>query len=417
MEEHVMNERASIPKTGLSPERLGRLSSVLHSYVERGEIAGVVALIHRHGEEAAAWAIGWQDREAQLPIQRNTLFRLMSMTKPVTAVAALMLVEEGRIRLYDPVDAWLPELAHPMVMRDPDGSPEEVYPAPRSITLHDLLTYRLGIGWGTSSLWSRIFALMPYPPRLEQEERLDPDAWMARLGALPLVYEPGARWLYQVASDVLGVLIARITSLLLETVLRERIFEPLGMVDTSFWVPQEKRRRLAVLYAKAATGELTVVDHPQSTGWAEPPLFPSGGAGLVSTSDDYQRFGRMLLGKGKLDGMRLLSRKTVEAMTTDYLTPEQHSHPFFAFDRYDADRSGMWSNRGFGYGIAVRTRRIGLGPSVGSLSWPGAFGTLFLADPQEDLMATLLLQVASANPFYTQVGEDFFTLTYQAITD
>lgn len=412
-----MRERASAPYGGLSRERLSHLTHVLRGYVERDEIAGIVALIHRHGVQAYVEAIGWQDREARIPIQRDTLFRLMSMTKPVTAVAALTLVEEGRIRLYDPVDSWLPELAQRMVMRDPDGSPEEVYPAPRSITLHDLLTYRLGIGWGTSSLWPEIFALMPYPPRLEQEERLDPDAWMARLGALPLVYEPGARWLYQVASDVLGVLIARITGQPLETVLRERIFEPLGMVDTSFWVPPEKRSRLAVLYAKAATGELTVADHPQSTGWAEPPLFPSGGAGLVSTADDYQRFGRMLLGKGELDGVRLLSRKTVEAMTTDYLTPEQHNHPFFAFDRYDADRSGMWTNRGFGYGVAIRTKQIGLGPSVGSLSWPGAFGTLFLVDPQEHLMATLLLQAGSANPFYTQVGEDFLTLTYQAIAD
>jgi CubicO group peptidase (beta-lactamase class C family) len=126
---------------------------------------------------------------------------------------------------------------------------------------------------------------------------------------------------------------------------------------------------------------------------------------------------RMLLNKGELDGVRLLSRKTVEAMTTDYLTPEQHSHPFFAFDRYDMDRSGMWDNRGFGYGVALRTRRIGLGPSVGSFGWPGAFGTAWIADPQEGLTATLLLQVGSANPFYTQVGEDFFTLTYQAITD
>jgi CubicO group peptidase (beta-lactamase class C family) len=417
MEEHEMNERASTQKMGLSQERLGRLSSVLHGYVERGEIPGMVALIHRHGEEAYAETIGWQDREAQFPIQRDTLFRIMSMTKPVTTVAALMLVEEGRIRLYDPVDAWLPELAHPMVMRDPAGSPEEVYPAPRSITLHDLLTYRLGIGWGTSSLWPRIFALMPYPPRLEQGERLDPDAWMARLGALPLLYEPGERWLYQVASDVLGVLIARIANQPLETVLRERIFDPLSMVDTSFWVPLEKRSRLAVLYTKGPTGELTVADHPQSTGWAEPPLFPSGGAGLVSTADDYQRFGRMLLGKGNLDGVRLLSRKTVEAMTTDYLTPEQHTHPFFEFDRYDADRSEMWTNRGFGYGVAVRTRQVGLGPSVSSFGWPGAFGTTWIADPKEDLMATLLLQVGSANPFYTQVGEDFVTLTYQAICD
>jgi CubicO group peptidase (beta-lactamase class C family) len=412
-----MSESARLPRGELSPARLNRLSSILHGYIERGEIAGMVALIHRHGEEAAAWAMGWQDREAQTPIQRDTLFRLMSMTKPITAVAALMLVEEGRLRLYDPVDAWLPELAQRMVMRDPDGLPEEVYPAPRAITLHDLLTYRLGIGWGTSSLWPQIFALMPYPPRLEQEERLSPDTWMARLGALPLVYEPGARWLYQVASDVLGVLIARVVGQPLETVLRERIFDPLGMVDTSFWVPPDKCHRLAVLYTKAPTGELVVRDHPQSTGWAQPPLFPSGGAGLVSTVDDYQRFGRMLLSQGELDGVRLLSRKTVEAMTTDYLTPEQHTHPFFAFDRYDADGSGMWSNRGFGYGVAIRTRRIGLGPSVGSFGWPGAFGTTWIADPHEDLVATLLLQVGSANPFYTQVGEDFFTLTYQAILD
>jgi CubicO group peptidase (beta-lactamase class C family) len=412
-----MNERASIQKTGLSSERLARLSSVLHDYVERGEIPGIVALIHRHGEEAYTETIGWQDREAQIPIQRDTLFRIMSMTKPVTAVAALMLVEEGRLRLYDPVDAWLPELTHRMVMRDPNGEPAEVYPSPRSITLHDLLTYRLGIGWGTSSLWPRIFALFPYPPHLEQSERLDPDAWMARLSALPLLYEPGARWLYEVASDALGVLIARVTSQPLEMVLRQRIFEPLGMRDTSFVVPQDKRSRLAVLYAKTATGELTVADHPRSTGWAVPPLFPSGGAGLVSTADDYQRFGRMLLGQGKLDSVRLLSRKTVEAMTTDYLTPEQHTHPFFPFDRYDADWSEMWTNRGFGYGVAVRTRQIGLGPSVGSFGWPGAFGTTWIADPEEDLMATLLLQVGSANPFYTQVGEDFVTLTYQAICD
>lgn len=170
-------------------------------------------------------------------------------------------------------------------------------------------------------------------------------------------------------------------------------------------------------WRKTATGELTVADHPQSTDRAETPLFPSGGAGLVSTANDYQRFGRMLLGKGQLDGARLLSRKTVEAMTTDYLTPEQHTHPFFEFDRYDADRSEMWTNRGFGYGVAVRTRQVGLGPGVGSFGWPGAFGTTWIADPKEILMATLLLQVGSANPFYTQVGEDFVTLTYQAICD
>lgn len=162
---------------------------------------------------------------------------------------------------------------------------------------------------------------------------------MARLGEFPLLNEPGARWRYQMASDILGVLLARVTGKPLETFLRECLFEPLGMGDTSFAVPAEKRSRLATLYAQAREGTLTVRDHPQTTLWADPPLFPSGGGGLVSTADDFQRFGRMLLNKGELEGIRILSRKTVEAMTTDYLTPEQHTHTSFAFDRYDSDRS------------------------------------------------------------------------------
>ena len=234
------------------------------------------------------------------PIQRDTIFRLASQTKPITTVAALSLVEEGRIRLYDPVDAWLPELANRMVLRGPDGTLDEAYPAPRSITLYDLLTSRLGIGWGKSRLFAPgILALLPEqiadPLGFANSEHLEPDAWMARLGEFPLLHEPGARFLYHVAFDILGVLIARIANKPLEAVLRERIFEPLGMMDTSFVVPPEKRNRLAVLYASTPAGELSVRDHPQSTRWADPPLFPSGGAGLVSTADDFQRFGRMLL--------------------------------------------------------------------------------------------------------------------------
>ena len=156
-----------------------------------------------------------------------------------------------------------------------------------------------------------------------------------------------------------------------------------------------------------------MLDHPQATGWAGPPLFASGGAGLVSTADDYQRFGRMLLNKGELDGVHALSRKTVEAMTTDYLTPEQHTHAIF-------DQTEMWANRGFGYGVEVKTRQIGLGPSVGTFSWPGGLGTAWYADPQEDLMATIMLQFQNAivaADWRSKIGEDFLTLTYQAITD
>ncbi|GHO96366.1 hypothetical protein KSF_064140 [Reticulibacter mediterranei] len=417
-----MQKTSTTGHSGLAPDRLRRLSSVLQGYVERGEVAGIVALIHRRNEEAAIETIGWQDKETRQPMQRETIFRIASMTKPIAITAALTLVEEGKIRLYDSLDAWLPELSQRMVMHNPNGSPNNVYPSPRSITLHDLLTYRIGIGWGTSSLRSRLFAMNPSPVaetlQIPNVEQLAPDAWIARLGEMPLLYEPGARWLYHISSEILGVLIARITGKPLETFLRESLFEPLGMVDTSFVVPPAKRNRLATLYAQTPTGKLTVRDHPANTGWAHEPLFPSAGGGLVSTADDFQRFGRMLLNKGQLDGVRILSRKTVEAITTDYLTPEQHTHSSFAFDRVDTDPSAsIWDNWGFGYGVAVRTRRIGLGPSIGSFFWPGAYGTTWICDPQEDLMATLLFQVIGANPFYTQLGEDFLAMIYQAIVD
>ncbi|GHO62578.1 hypothetical protein KSC_014700 [Ktedonobacter sp. SOSP1-52] len=269
-----MPESGQVPRSGLSPERLRRLHRALQGYVQRGEIVGIVALIHHHGEEAHVETLGWQDKEAQIPIQRNTLFRIMSMTKPIIAVATLLLVEEGKLRLYDPVDAWLPELASRMVLRDPNGSPDEVYPASRSITLHDLLTYRFGIGWTRSAVTPSIFALLPAQiadaMQVWDAKILSPDAWMARLGEIPLVYEPGERWLYHTAVDVLGVLITRVAEQPLETFLQERIFAPLGMVDTSFVVPPKKRSRLAVAYAKAATRELTVWDHPQNTRWADP---------------------------------------------------------------------------------------------------------------------------------------------------
>jgi CubicO group peptidase (beta-lactamase class C family) len=419
IQEIYVNITNNFHRSGFSQERLGCLSNALEGYVERGEFAGIITLIHRHGELAHADTVGCQDKEARLPIQRDTIVRLASMTKPIIAVAALTLVEEGKLRLFDPVDKWLPELANRMVMRDPNGSPEDIYPAPRTITLHDLLTYRLGIGWGKTSLGPGLFVLTAAPIaqalQIPNAERLAPDAWLARIGEFPLAYEPGTRWLYHIASDILGILIARVTGKPLEEVLRERIFEPLGMVDTSFVVPSEKRSRLAVLYGPAPEGGLAVLDHPQTTGWAEPPLFASGGAGLVSTADDYLRFGRMLLLKGTLDGVRVLSRKVVEAMTTDYLTPEQHTHATFAISTNE-----MWANRGFGYGIQVVTKQTGFGPSVGTFGWPGGLGTAWYVDPREDLVALILLQYQNAivaADWRSTIGDDFLTLTYQAIND
>ncbi len=359
-----------VMKHGLSPARLERVGAVLRGYVDRGEVAGAVALVHRHDQEACFFAVGARDRALGEPMKRDTIFRWASMTKPIIAAALLTFVEENQIRLFDAVDRWLPELANRKVMRNPSGALDDLVPSPRPITLHDLLAYQMGIGWGPSALGGRLMALTAGPVGTALKlgkEALAPDAWMAKLGAMPLPYAPGERWLYHTPGDVAGVLLSRMSGKSLEAVLRERIFEPLGMADASFHVPAAKRSRLAVMYTKEPGQErLIVADGAENTQLGAPPIFESGGGGLVGTLDDFQRFGRMLLRQGELDGVRILSRKTVEAMTTDYLTAEQHLHPFANFDRYDLDGSAMWSHRGFGYGVSVRTSRVGLGPSAGS---------------------------------------------------
>lgn len=405
-------------ETGFSAARLDRLGHTLHGYVERGELAGVVSIIYRRGQVARVYAVGWRDREAQLPMRRDTIFRIASMTKPITAVAALTLVDEGRLRLHDPVDEWLPELADRRVMRDPGGSPDDVVRASRSITLDDLLTYRPGLGWGRSSLGPRMFSLTAQPVAaalgLPETETLAPNAWMRRIGQFPLIADPGTLWRYHTSSDILGVLIARVAGQPLGTVLRERVFQPLGMTDTNFTVPQDKRDRLSVLYGPAP--DFSVLDHPRDTAWAEEPLFPSGGAGLVSTADDYLRFARMLLDKGTFDGAQVLSAGLVEAMATDRLTPQQRADPPFA----PPLGQSMWAEHGFGYGVQVRVAPGDVGPRVGTLSWPGGFGTAWYVDPHEDLAAVIMIQSQNlivAADWKSTIGKDFLTRTYQALDD
>lgn len=400
---------------GFSADGLALLSRTLTGYADRGEVAGLVAMIHRGGELAQVDTAGWRDREARQPMRRDALFRMASMTKPVTAVAALQLVEQGRIGLSDPVDRWLPELADRKVMRDPQGAPEDVVPASRPITLEDLLTYRFGLGWGRSALAPQLFSLTADPVAGAlgiPAESSDPDEWMRRLGELPLIAQPGELWRYHTASDVLGVLIGRITGQPFETVLAERIFEPLGMVDTGFVVPESGRERLTVLYSRA--GE--VLDHPDTTAWAQRPRFASGGAGLVSTVDDYARFARMILGRGELDGTRILTGDTVDAMARDRLTPAQHADPPFNPPMGQT----MWEEQGFGYGVQVRTRQDGIGPGVGAVSWPGGFGTWWIADPRHDLVALLFAQSSNiivAGDWQIPLGADFLNLTYRALRD
>ncbi|MFC3069090.1 serine hydrolase domain-containing protein [Phenylobacterium soli] len=370
---------------GLNPEALAQIPPALQGVADQGLLSGFVTLVWRKGEIAQVNAIGHRDLEGKVPMTRDTLFRIASMTKPVTSVATLMLLEEGKLKLEDPVTKWLPEFADMQVLADATGPIDQTSPAARDITVEDLMTHRAGLAYGFTSVG---------PIAHAHEERLGsplvnamtPDEWLAALGSLPLSYPPGDRFHYSHATDVLGFLVARIEGKPLGEVLRERIFAPLGMDDTFFWAPPEKRERLAKLYkAPAEAGPLEDVSLPHPS---KAPAFEGGGGGLISTADDYLKFARMLLGKGEVDGVRLLKPQTVELMTANRLTDAQRKIPFMGFP--------FWDAQGFGLGVSTildeeKQAMVGAG-SNGSFGWPGAFGTWWLADPKEEMVLIYLIQ-------------------------
>jgi CubicO group peptidase (beta-lactamase class C family) len=391
--------------SGLSKPRLDRLHEWMAGYVARGEVPGMVTLVSRRGE-AHVDTLG--------TAQRDTIFRIASMTKPVTAVAAMILVEECRLRLDDPVDRLLPELADRKVLKRLDGPVDDTVPANRAITLRDLLTFRLGFGliMGPPDKYPILRAMaeagIVVGPKSDSVH--PPDAWIKSFGTLPLMHQPGEKWMYHSGSDVLGVLIARAAGQSLETFLRERLFEPLGMQDTGFTVPASKLGRLATAYMpNRATGALDVYDDPANSQWARPPVFPSGGAGLVSTIDDYLAFAQMMLNQGKHGRERILSRLSVQAMTSDQLTPEQKAVSGLI--------PGYFHNHGWGFGVGIVTQRDGTAASPGTFGWDGGLGTSWYSDPREDMTGILLTQRAWSSPSGTPVTWDFWTGAYQAIDD
>jgi CubicO group peptidase (beta-lactamase class C family) len=336
------------------------------------------------------------------------------MTKPITAAATMILVEECRVRLDEPVDRLLPELANRTVLKRIDGPLDETVPANRPITVRDLLTFRMGFGmvFGPPDA---------YPIQKAMSEQMlgqgapapqmppAPDEWIRRLGTLPLLHQPGERWMYNTGSDVLGVLIARAAGQPFEAFLRERFFAPLGMHDTSFSVPAEKRDRLAASYWVAPeTGALTLYDGVDNSQWSQSPAFPSGAGGLVSTIDDYLAFGQMMLNKGTHGNTRILSRLSVETMTTDQFTAEQkaRSNGF----------GGFWDSHGWGFGVEIATRRESISVVPGRYGWDGGLGTSWRSDPAEEMVAILMTQ-RSEFPLFSGVHQDFWTSAYQAIDD
>jgi CubicO group peptidase (beta-lactamase class C family) len=397
---------------GFSGARLGRMRDVMAGHVERGVVPGIVTLVSRRGEVHVD-AIGTKAFGGSDPMRRDTIFRIASVTKPIVAAAAMILVEECALRLDEPVDPWLPELADRRVLRAIDGPLDDTVSANRPITLRDLLTFRLGIG-----------AVMVFPPRYPIQQAMAeagvapgptlpahaPDELMKRFGSLPLVHQPGERWLYNSGSDILSVLISRVTGTSLGEFLRERIFAPLGMNDTSFSVPDSKLDRLATCYwTNSATGEFDVFDGVNDSRWASPPVFESGAGGLVSTVDDLLAFGQMMLKGGKHGNQRIVSRRSVELMTIDHITPEQKAVSGFF--------PGFWDDHGWGFGVSIVTRRDDLAATPGRYGWDGGYGTSWYVDPEEELVGILMTQRvwdASGAPV---VLLDFWTSAYGAIDD
>ena len=390
------------------PGRLDRMRSTMAGHVERGDLPGYVWALSRGGETLVE-AGGALSLGGGTPMRRDCIFRIASLTKPVTAAAAMILVEECRLRLDDPVDKWLPELAGRKVLKAIDGPLSDTVPATRPITLRDLLTLRFGLG-----------AIMVYPIRYPLQHAMEelgvapsanlfrgtPDEFMKRIGNLPLAHQPGEGWLYHTGLDVAGVLIARAAGQPLSAFMRERIFEPLGMKDTGFDVPADKLDRLATAYSRdPVTGKFNVYDEARGGAFAKPAVFEAGGGGLVSTADDYLSFQRMLLGKGALGGERILSRASVELMTTDQLTAAQRDSAPMFFN----------GNSGWGLGMAVALRRDNIWMTPGRFGWDGGYGTSAYADPENDLAGILLTQRLMDSPEPPAHYVDFWTSAYQAL--
>ncbi len=398
-------------KAGFSKPRLEQLRQVLSGHIESGAMPGLVALVSRH-DEVHVETLGTLAMGDPAPMRRDTIFRIASLSKLVAAAAAMMLVEDCKIRLGDSIEPWLPELAHRRVLKSIASQLDDTVPAHRAITVRDLLTFCMGFG--------SVMAMPDTYPiqKLVREYRIGGDGpplpaqspatdeWLKRLGSLPLIAQPGERWMYNTGSDVLGVLIARVSGRSLGAFLRERIFDPLGMKDTAFNVPAEKIARLPPSYRfNHQTDTLDVYDGVENSSWRPQPPFESAGGGLVSTIDNFFAFSRMLLNKGRHGSVELLARASVELMTSDQVTPGQRVGAEVFFGGYSS----------WGLGMAVDIQRKEIYHTPGRFGWTGGLGTTAYIDPAEGMIGILYTQRMMESPEPPKVFTDFWTLAYAAM--
>ncbi len=397
---------------GLSASRLARIEPFFQrNYIDTGKLAGMVSLVARRGEVAHLAAFGRRDVASATPMTADTIFRIYSMTKPIVSVALLSLYEEGHFQLDDPVSRFIPSWADLKVWSD--GTPDSytvTFPE-REMQIRDLLTHTSGLTYGFMNRHP-LDAL--YRRRgVEREGAATLGEMIDKLAELPLRFSPGTQWSYSVATDVCGYLCEAISGRPLDEFLAERIFRPLGMVDTGFWVPPDKARRLAANYAYTAKDPLLLFDAPATSTYLSAPTFLSGGGGLVSTAHDYLCFAQMLANRGELDGHRVLGRRTVEYLSSNHLPGNADLASMGQRVFSEVSYEGI----GFGLGVSVTLdpAKAAVVGSVGDHGWGGAASTVFWVDRAEELVVILLAQLMPSSTY--PIRREMRALTYQALID
>ncbi len=381
-------------EVGLSAEQLECVSSTTQGFIDNGQLAGAITLVARRGKIARFEAYGMMDIEADKPMQKDTIFRIYSMTKPIAAVGVMMLCEEGKLTLDAPASAYLPELGGLKVVQDADADVFTPVEADREMTVQDLMQHTAGLPGAARYMGGKTAVDKLYREAgLHRLHECNLQELVERLGKIPLLYQPGTKWHYSIAADVLGRLIEVASGQPFDQFLTERIFQPLGMIDTGFYVPTDKIDRLSGLYSPKPTGGLQTIDAPEGgtghiskTSFTKKPRFLSAGGGLVSTASDFARFCLMLSSEGTLSGKRLMKAESVELMTCNHL-PES----LIPLDKKPEDRYG---GLGFGLGVSVRVQQTDWVPAsqIGEYGWIGGTSTEFWISPRAELVAIVLAQ-------------------------